>query len=166
MPFRRVSGLFLVAACVACDQVESGFGNVDTDTASVIAAVLEYRLSIEDSIPLDRRLLPADTIGGVMPPFSLEHATLPPSPLLAEVAGRITGLTLAPLRRTDADSGWVMSVSRPIVLGDSAVVYWITSYFEPASTRYRYWAAFFRVDLVRTGDHWRITRVTNAGSEN
>ena len=166
MPYWRVSVFLLVAACVACDQVERGFGTVDTDTASLIAAVLEYRLSIEDSIPLDRRLLPADTIGGVMPPFSLAHATLPPSPLLADVAGRMPGLMLAPLRRTDADSGWVMSVSRPIVLGDSAVVYWVSSHFDPADAIYSYWAAFFRVDLVRSGDHWRITRVTNAGSEN
>ena len=166
MTYARASLTICVAVCAACDPTERSLGSAGADTASVIRAVLEYRLSREDSITLERRLLPADTLG-FLPPFSQPHALLPPSSLLAEVAADLADVTLAPMRRTEADSGWVMSISRPIILGDSVVVYWADSFFEPSnSTGYGYWAAFLRADLVRSGDRWRIVRVASVGTEN
>ena len=165
---RLAAVLAALVACAACDGPDTPFPSPARDAENILRTVLEYRLSVEDSVHLERRLLPADTFN-FMPPFWEGHDALPASAALVEIAAKLPGVTFAPLRRTRADTGWVLSLSHPIVLGDNAVAYWADSHLEPSSREgygYEYWAAFFRIELVRAGDGWRIANVANWGSEN
>lgn len=159
----RATVVILTATSTACDQIPGNAPNARADTAAVIRVILESRLRIEDSLSLNRRLLPADTLG-FMPPFSSPYESLPASPLLAEVASEFQGITLAPVGRPTADTAYILSVSHPVFFGDSALIYWASSHFD----RYwygGYWAAFFRADLIRIGNRWRIVRAGGAGHE-
>ena len=163
---RRILTIAAVAIVAACEGSSSPLPTSAADSEAVLRAILEYRLTIEDSLVLDRRLFRVDTGGFFSPPWP-DHHLLPASPLLAEVAADFDNVSFGPMRRTQIDTGWVMTLSHPVILGDRAVAYWVNTEYEPPSRQgYGYWSLFFRAELSRTAGGWGVGRVYNIGVEN